>query len=108
MTYPQPYQQPAQATLKPAGFAITALVLGIVGVVLSYMPLINNLTAAGAFVGLVFGFIGLWKSRVVMSAIGAFLCGLAVVLTVLAQQQLSEDLDKLGTDGIPTVILTGS
>lgn len=104
MTYPQPYPQqqytPPAAPPRPksAGFAVTALVLGIIGVVLSFMPIVNNLTAAGAVVGLVFGVIGLWKSRIVMSSIGAFLCGLAVILTIVAQQQLTEELDKIGDD----------
>lgn len=96
--YPQPQHTPTPARPKPAGFAVTALVLGIIGVVLSFMPIVNNLTAAGAVVGLVFGVIGLWKSRLVMSAIGAFLCGLAVILTIVAQQQLVDELDKIGDD----------
>lgn len=106
MSYPNPYPQqpPAQYAApkpKPAGFAVTALVLGIVGTVLSFMPIVNNITAAGAVVGLVLGFIGLWRSRLVMSAIGAFLCGLGIILTVLAQQQLSDELDKIGDPAKP-------
>lgn len=88
----------------PAGFAISALVLGIVGLVLSQMPIINNLTAVGAVVGIVLGFIGIWKSWQWTSAIGVVLCGAAIVLTLYAQKKLSEELDQLELDlgPIPT------
>lgn len=42
------YYHPVPARKQPAGLAVASLVLGIVGVVLSFMPIINNLTAAGA------------------------------------------------------------
>lgn len=90
---PTPPRRPAA---RPGGLAVAGLVLGIVGVVLSFMPLINNFTAVGAFVGFVLGMIGLWKSKPVMSAISVFLCAAAVILTVVAQTQLSKDLDELG------------
>lgn len=100
MSYQSPahHYPPPPAPTKPAGLAIASLVLGIVGCVLSYMPLINNISAAGAVVGLVLGVVGLWRSRPVMSLIGGFLSGVAVILTVLAQQQLSDELDKIGDD----------
>lgn len=82
----------------PAGFAISALVLGIVGVVLSPMPIINNFTAVGAVVGIVLGFIGIWKSWQWTSAIGVVLCGAAIVLTLYAQQKLSDELDRIEND----------
>lgn len=88
-TFPPVRQQPS------AGLAISSLVLGIVGCVLSFMPIMNNLTAAGAVVGFVLGFIGIWKSRGVMSGIGVFLCGTAVALTVMAQVQLARELDDI-------------
>lgn len=99
MSQQQHYAQSQQVKQRGNGLAITALVLGIVGVVLSFMPILNNLTATGAAVGLVLGFIGIWKSSSsVMSGIGTFLCGVAIGLTVYAQQQLSAELDDLKTD----------
>ncbi len=88
----------------PAGFAISALVLGIVGLILSPMPIINNFTAVGAVVGIVLGFIGIWKSWQWTSAIGVVLCGAAIVLTLYAQKNLSDDLDQFENDlrSIPT------
>jgi hypothetical protein len=97
--YQQPHYQPAHyqppVRQPSAGLAIASLVLGIVGVVLSFMPIVNNLTAAGAIVGFVLGMIGIWKSKPVMSGIAVFLCGTAVALTVMAQVQLSRELDEI-------------
>jgi hypothetical protein len=96
--YPVAYHHHAQARKPSAGLAVASLVLGIVGVVLSFMPIVNNLTAAGAVVGFVLGFIGIWRSRAVMSGFGVFLCGAAVVLTVVAQTELRDKLDQLGAE----------
>lgn len=100
MTYPpapNPYTPiPPRPATRPGGLAVSSLVLGIVGVVLSFMPLINNLTAAGAVVGFVLGFIGIFRSRQVMSGFGVVLCAVAVILTVVAQTQLGEKLDQIG------------
>lgn len=97
MPAPNPYSppQPQRPAIRPGGLAVSALVLGIVGVVLSFMPLINNLTAAGAAVGFVLGIIGIFKSRRVMASIGTVLCGAALVLTVVAQTQLGKELDEI-------------
>jgi len=96
--YPVAYHHHAQARTPSAGLAVASLVLGIVGVVLSFMPIVNNLTAAGAVVGFVLGFVGIWRSRAVMSGFGVFLCGAAVVLTVVAQTKLRDKLDQLGAE----------
>lgn len=94
-SYPnQPYPQQTPPVTKPRGngFAITALVLGIVGIVLSFMPFFNNLTAAGAVVGLILGLIGVFRgASSVFAGIGTLLCGIAIGLTVYAQQQLGEE-----------------
>lgn len=97
MTYPHQPSWPAEPVkqTRSAGLAISSLVLGIVGTVLSFMPIVNSLTAAGAFVGLVLGGIGIWKSRPWMSAIGVVLCGLAIMLTLVAQKQLSDEMDRI-------------
>lgn len=97
LSYPPEYQQPQRPAPKPvsSGLAITSLVLGIVGVVLSYMPFFNNLTAAGAFVGVILGFIGIFRSWQWTSAIGIGLCGAAIVLTLMAQKQWSDELDQI-------------
>jgi hypothetical protein len=90
----------------PAALAISSLVLGLVGVLLSFLPIVNNVTAAGALVGVVLGFVGIWRSRQVMSAFGVVLCGAAVALTLVAQTTFGDRLDELFADpadsGIPS------
>ncbi|MET9229759.1 hypothetical protein [Lentzea sp. NPDC003310] len=100
MTYPTPpvYAQPPVAPQRPARFgalAWTAVILGIVGVVGSWVIFLNNLTAIAAFVGIVLGVIALFGTRKVLAAIGVVLCVLAIVLTVVAQQAAVKELDKI-------------
>ncbi|MFD4640423.1 hypothetical protein ACFWN2_24120 [Lentzea sp. NPDC058436] len=99
MTYPPPvYAQPPVAPPRPARFgalAWTAVILGIVGVVGSWVILLNNLTAIAAFVGIVLGVIALFGTRKVLAIIGVALCVLAIVLTVVAQQAAVKELDKI-------------
>jgi hypothetical protein len=100
MTYsPQPvYAPPPVAPQKPTRFgalAWTAVILGIVGVVSSWVIFFNNLTAVAAFVGIVLGVIALFGTRKILAAIGVVLCVLAITFTVLAQQAASEELDKI-------------
>ncbi|MDQ4010494.1 MAG: excalibur calcium-binding domain-containing protein [Actinomycetota bacterium] len=64
------------------GLAWASLILGIVGVMLSAVPILNALTMLGAIVGLVLGGIALFGSRKRLAAIGTVACVLAVVFTV--------------------------
>ncbi len=100
MTYPtQPvYAPPPVAPPKPTRFgalAWAALILGIVGVVSSWVIFFNNLTAIGAFIGIVLGVIALFGTRKVLAAIGVVLCVAAIGFTVVAQQSAAEELDKI-------------
>ncbi|MEU3647498.1 hypothetical protein AB0E59_29220 [Lentzea sp. NPDC034063] len=99
MTYPTPaYAPPPAAPPKPTRFgalAWTAVILGIVGIVSSWVIFFNNLTAVAAFVGIVLGVIALFGTRKVLAAVGVVLCVLAIVLTVVAQQAAVKELDKI-------------
>jgi hypothetical protein len=99
MTYPPPvYAPPPAAPQKPTRFgalAWAAVILGIVGVVGSWVIFLNNLTAIAAFVGIVLGVIALFGTRKVLAAVGVVLCVLAIVFTVVAQQAAVEELDKI-------------
>ncbi len=64
------------------GLAWASLILGIVGVMLSAVPILNALTMLGAIVGVVLGGIALFGSRKRLAAIGTVSCVLAVVFTV--------------------------
>lgn len=99
MTYPPPvYAPPPAAPQKPTRFgalAWAAVILGIVGVVGSWVIFLNNLTAIAAFVGIVLGVIALFGTRKVLATVGVVLCVLAIVFTVVAQQAAVEELDKI-------------
>jgi len=99
MTYPTPaYAPPPAAPQKPTRFgalAWAAVILGIVGVVGSWVIFLNNLTAIAAFVGIVLGVIALFGTRKVLAVVGVVLCVLAIVLTVVAQQAAVKELDKI-------------
>ncbi|WP_394621754.1 hypothetical protein JNUCC0626_22530 [Lentzea sp. JNUCC 0626] len=100
MTYPMPpaYAEPPVAPPKPARFgalAWTSVILGIVGILSSWLIFFNNLTAIGAFLGVVLGVIALFGTRKVLAAIGVVLCVVAIVLTMVAQQAAVEELDKI-------------
>ncbi|MGI5501731.1 hypothetical protein [Lentzea sp. CA-135723] len=99
MTYPPPvYAPPPVAPPKPARFgalAWTAVILGIVGILSSWLIFFNNLTAIAAFVGVVLGVVALFGTRKVLAAIGVVLCVVAIVLTMVAQQAAVEELDKI-------------
>lgn len=56
--------------------------------------LLNNLTAVAAFVGLVLGIIAVFGSKKALAAVGASLCVLAIVFTVIAQEIMVEELNK--------------
>jgi hypothetical protein len=97
MTCPTPVHAPP-APQKPTRFgalAWAAVILGIVGVVGSWVIFLNNLTAIAAFVGIVLGVIALFGTRKVLAVVGVVLCVLAIVLTVVAQQAAVKELDKI-------------
>lgn len=81
-----------------SGFAVTALVLGLVGLLGSFLPIINNLTAIGAGVGLVLGVIALWGTRKVMAAFGVALCVAGIIATVAIQAAWANELEQLDRD----------
>lgn len=71
---------------KGAGFAITALILGIVAILSSFIPLAGIfLVWAPAIVGLILGIIGLTGGRPsrVMALVGVILSGLSIILVIV-------------------------
>ncbi|HEX7301581.1 hypothetical protein [Lentzea sp.] len=99
MTYPTQYVQPQPGAVppKPAKFgalAWAAVILGIVGVVCSWLVILNILTSIAAFVGIVLGVIALFGTRKVLAAIGVVLCVLAITFSVLASGAAVKEIDK--------------
>lgn len=85
---------------KPAmtGFAVTSLVLGIVGVVLSPVPILNNLSIAGAVVGLVLGLIAVVRSGRWMAVFGFGLSLAGIIIALVMQARWSQEMDELKND----------
>lgn len=105
---PQPLQ-PAHApqqhkqvdNRRTSGIAITGLIIGIVAVVLSFIPIVNNAAPFIAIVGAVFAIIGIVKCGPkgvkkgrVMSIVATILAVLAIVITLVAQQTWSDAFDS--------------
>jgi hypothetical protein len=86
------------ATSLPAkrfvGLAWSSLILGIVGIVFSPLPVINNVSALIAVVGIILGLIALFGSRKILAGGGVALCVLAVVFTIVKQNHDVAALDK--------------
>ncbi|SDK40298.1 hypothetical protein SAMN04488074_105364 [Lentzea albidocapillata subsp. violacea] len=104
MTFPTPsvHAQPPVAPPKPAKFgalAWTAVILGIVGVVCSWVIFLNILTAIAASVGIVLGVIALFGTRRILAIIGVVLCVAAITFTVMATQAAVEILDGSTNQG---------
>jgi hypothetical protein len=84
----QPSYAPPPFAARPGkfvGLAWSSLILGIVGVVFSPMPIINNVSAMIAVVGIILAFIALFGSRKLLAGIGAGICVLAIVFTISKQ-----------------------
>jgi hypothetical protein len=87
----------APTSLPPAkfvGLAWSSLILGIVGIVFSPLPIINNISALIAVVGIILGLIALFGSRKILATSGAALCVLAIVFTIAKQNHDVAALDK--------------
>lgn len=87
MSY-QDYQQPPEQ--RPSnGLGTTALVLGIVGVVLSLIPVIGVIAWPVVIVGLILGFLGIRKvsqgraTNRIAAITGTVLSGVGLVICVL-------------------------
>lgn len=84
-SYPQgSYQQPnsypqggyPQTPTYPKGFSIAALVLGIVGIVGCWIPVVCYITFACAILGIIFGVVGQKKAKMVGATSGLATAGL--------------------------------
>jgi hypothetical protein len=92
------------------GFAVTALVTGIVGSVLGLIPLFAPLAVAGGLVAIVFGLIAAKRAKrsaqpVGMARAGWILGAVSVALGVIgfaivssAVNELESDLEQIGTE----------
>lgn len=96
-----PYQH-APVEKRTSGLAVTALVLGIIGLVLSWIPIVNNAAAVLAVIGLVFGIIAIFatgakhkKKGRGLAIAGSVLCVIALIVTFAIQASASKALKEI-------------
>lgn len=84
---------------KKSGLATAGLVLGIVGICLSFIPILNNASFFLGILALIFGIISLVKKTSKGKAIAALILGiLSIVITLSLQSSWSNALDDLSND----------
>lgn len=85
----------ANAEVKKSGLATTGLILGIIGMCLSFIPILNNASFFLGILAVIFGIIPLVKKASKGKAIAALILGvLSVVITLSLQSSWSESLDE--------------
>lgn len=93
---------------EKSGLATAGMVLGIIGICLSLIPIINNVAFILALLGLVFGIIGIVQTKDSKKAgkgkaIAAIILAILTIILVLASQKLFSD----ALDGAEDAIKTG-
>lgn len=79
-----------------SGLAIAGLVLGIIGVLGSFIPIVNNATFVLTLIGLILSIIGLTKSSKKAMAIAAIILSVVAMVTTLGlQAKWSNDLNNV-------------
>lgn len=82
-----------------SGFGTASLVLGIIGICISFIPIINNLSFILGLIGVIFGIVSLIKKASKGQAIaGIVVCILAMVITINSQQALSDSLNEVSSN----------
>lgn len=80
---------------KRSGLATAGLVLGIVGISLSFIPILNNASFFLGILAVIFGIITLVKKASKGKAIAALVLGiLSIVITLSLQSSWSKSLDE--------------
>lgn len=80
---------------KKSGLAVAGLVLGIIGICLSFIPIINNVAFFLGILAIIFGVITLVKKVGGGKAIAALVLGiLSIIITLAMQSAISDALDE--------------
>lgn len=86
-------------TVKKSGLATAGLVLGIIGICLSFIPIVNNASFFLGILAIIFGIVPLVKKASKGKAIAALILGiLSVIITLSLQNSWSNALDDLSND----------
>lgn len=84
---------------KKTGFSVAAMVLGIIGICLSFIPIINNVSFILGVLSVIFAIVSLVKKSGKAKAIVGLILGiLSVVITLSLQNSWSKSLDDVGKD----------
>jgi hypothetical protein len=79
-----------------SGLATAGMVLGIIGIVLSFIPIINNFAFVLGILALIFGIVPLVKKRSLGKSITAIVLGaLTIIITLVMQAAFSKALDEV-------------
>ncbi len=97
---PAPAPAPAPGKKPSSGLAIAGMVLGIIAILLSFLPIINNLSFFLAIVGLILSIVGLVKANKGtgagkgMAIAGIVLCVISFAAVLGSQSVYKNALDK--------------
>lgn len=83
---------------QKSSLCTAGLVLGIIGVCTSFIPIINNLSFVMGILAVIFGLVSIKKAGRGKMIATIILGILAIVITLNAQQSLSDSLDALSED----------
>lgn len=98
------YTQPAPTPQKKSGLGIASLVLGIIAIVGSWIPILNNISFLLAIIGLILGIVGIFSIRkgkvggkgLTIAAI--VINVIAIVIVVCTQWVFGKALDEATKD----------
>ncbi len=84
---------------KNSGLATAGFVLGIIGICLSFIPIVNNAAFFLGILAIIFGIIPLVKKASKGKAIVSLILGiLSIVITLALQSSWSDSLDEVSND----------
>lgn len=84
---------------KKTGFSVASMVLGIIGICLSFIPIVNNASFILGVLSVIFAIVSLVKKSGKSKAIVGLILGiLSVVITLSLQNSWSKSLDDVGKD----------
>lgn len=84
---------------KKTGFSVASMVLGIIGICLSFILIVNNVSFILGVLSVIFAIVSLVKKSGKAKAIVGLILGiLSVVITLSLQNSWSKSLDDVGKD----------
>lgn len=91
---------PMSAPQHSSAAGIVSLILGILAIIICWIPIINNLSAVAGIIGLIFGIVAILRikkknlSGKGVAVAGLILCILSIVITLFTQSLFSKAFDE--------------